>query len=312
MISVHNLCKVFDSQTVVNDLSFRFQPSDVVALLGPNGAGKTTTMRMLTGFLRPTSGTIDINGLSFDSSTQATEIKQQIGYLSEKMPAYDNMTVFQFLSFIAKVRAIGRKSRFDAIKKVAQDLQLIEVLNDKIENLSTGLKRRVGIAQAIIHDPQILILDEPTAGLDPNQKMQVRQLIQNLSKDKIIVISTHNLEEVTACCNRVIVIANGQKRFDDTPEAFKKISKLYNAVTLKLSYPTYVDGLLDLPGVLDMEQDDKSNIVTIYAKPGFDIFDSVTTYIHDKLIPVDLMYPEQVSLDDIFGQLTLVNAREAT
>ena len=207
MICVKNLSKSFDKFVAVNNLTFDIKPGDVVGFLGPNGAGKSTTMKMLTGFLTPTDGEIRIADMAMDQSTKA--IQKKIGYLPEGAPAYGDMTPLQFLNFIAQVRGLKGQAKKDRINEVIRQVELQDVLDRSIENLSKGFKRRVGLAQAILHDPEILILDEPTDGLDPNQKHQVRELIQNLSKDKIVIISTHILEEVTAVCNRVMIIAAG-------------------------------------------------------------------------------------------------------
>lgn len=305
MILVKNLCKLFGEHRAVDDLSFKIAPGDVVGFLGPNGAGKSTTMKMLTGFLPVSSGSIEINGLGYTGSTsEALETKQNIGYLPEGAPAYSDMTVYQFLYFIAQVRKIPKSQRLHAIAKVSEQVELAQVLNKKIENLSKGFKRRVGIAQAIIHDPEILILDEPTDGLDPNQKYQVRQLIQQLASDKIVIVSTHILEEVAAVCNRVIIIADGKKCFDDTPEALKLRSKLHNAVTLKLSYLSDISGLLELEGVADMKYDPQSKKVTVYAEAGMSILSQVTAHVQSQQMPVDMIFPQEVKLDDVFREIT--------
>jgi ABC-2 type transport system ATP-binding protein len=305
MISVKNLSKVFDQHYAVDNLSFEISPGDVVGFLGPNGAGKSTTMKMLTGFLPATSGLIEINGFSYQKSTkEALKAKQAIGYLPEGAPAYSEMTVYQFLSFITQVRKIAKDKRKQAIIDVCKKVELEQVLNDRIETLSKGFKRRVGIAQAIIHDPMIFILDEPTDGLDPIQKHQVRQLIKNLAQDKMVIVSTHILEEVTAVCNRVIIIAKGKKCFDDSPEALKSMSPLYNAVTLKLSYLSDISGFLALEGVCDMKHDPETRLVTIYAAPGECILNQVTAHIQSQHVPVDMIYVEEVKLDDVFREIT--------
>lgn len=311
MISVKNLSRVFDKHLVVDGLSFDISPGDVVGFLGPNGAGKSTTMKMLTGFLPISSGSIEINGMCYTQSTRkALKIKRDIGYLPEGAPAYGDMTVYQFLYFIAQVRNISKANRKKAIATVCEQVQLEDVVNKRIEHLSKGFKRRVGIAQAIIHDPQILILDEPTDGLDPNQKHHVRQLIKSLAKDKMVIVSTHILEEVTAVCNRVIIIAHGKKCFDDTPETLRKMSPMHNAVTFKLSYACDVSVLLDIDGVADLKHDLKTNYVTVFAQPDTYILGQVTAHIQHQRMPVDMVYPEQVKLDDVFRQITLHKGNE--
>ncbi|MBT0585753.1 ABC transporter ATP-binding protein [Alteromonas oceanisediminis] len=302
MISVSHLSKHFDSFKAVDDLSFSVKPGDIVGFLGPNGAGKSTTMKMLTGFLRPTSGDITVDGLSI--SEHAKAIQAKIGYLPEGAPAYGDMTVIQFLNFIADVRGLKGDTKTRSIQSVIEKVTLADVLDRPIENLSKGFKRRVGLAQAIIHDPQILILDEPTDGLDPNQKHQVRELIQQLSKDKLVIVSTHILEEVTAVCNRVMVIADGKLRFDDTPEGLLKQSRYHKAITLHLSYQSDISGLAELAGVADMEVDRPTGKVTLFPEPGMDILHLVTEYIQLRKLPVDTLYIEQGRLDEVFRQIT--------
>ena len=205
MIEIKNLHKKYDDITVVNNLSLSINIGEVLGFLGPNGAGKSTTMKMVTGFISPTSGEINVKGLSVKDHVY--EIKKHIGYLPEGAPQYGEMTVYDFLLFIAKIRGIEKNNIKHSIESVIENLSLHDVVNKRIEHLSKGFKRRVGIAQAIIHDPEILIMDEPTDGLDPNQKYDVRELIKKISKNKTIVISTHILEEVEAVCTRAAIIA---------------------------------------------------------------------------------------------------------
>jgi len=223
MIEIQNLHKKYDDITVVDDLSLKVDVGEVLGFLGPNGAGKSTTMKMVTGFLEPTSGNITINNLSMKNS--AYEIKKFLGYLPEGAPQYGEMTTLDFLLFIAKIRGINKNKINSSIESVIDNLSLKDVLNKRIEHLSKGFKRRVGIAQAIIHDPSILIMDEPTDGLDPNQKYDVRQLIKKISKDKTIIISTHILEEVDAVCTRAAIIAKGKLLYDDTPSNLQSLDK---------------------------------------------------------------------------------------
>lgn len=214
MIRVESLVKEFSGFKAVDGLSFSLEPGEILGFLGPNGAGKSTTMKMLAGFLEPDAGRIEIYGQ--DMAHNAMACKALIGYLPEGAPSYSDMTVHDFLHFIAQAR--GLKPSLPAVESVLDRLQLGDVREKTIETLSKGFKRRVGLAQAILHDPKILILDEPTDGLDPNQKHQVRELIKNLSADKIVIVSTHILEEVSAVCNRAMIIANGRLLVDDTPE----------------------------------------------------------------------------------------------
>src|SRR5256884_50697 len=215
MIKTEQLTKRYDSLTAVDDVSFHVGPGEVLGFLGPNGAGKTTTMRMLAGFVTPTSGRANICG--HDVASEPLKAKAALGYLPEGAPLYGEMTVRRFLEFIADLRSLTGARRSQRLGHVIEHLQLGGVLDQTIETLSKGFRRRVGLAQAIMHDPPVLILDEPTDGLDPNQKHEVRTLINDMARDKIIVISTHILEEVDAVCTRAIIISRGRIVADDTP-----------------------------------------------------------------------------------------------
>ena len=215
MIEISHVTRKFEHFTAVDDLSFSVSEGEVLGFLGPNGAGKSTTMKIITGFLAPTSGTVTIDG--HDIRTDPLAAKQLIGYLPEGAPSYPDMTVLGFLEFIAQIRGFSGKEMQQRVEKVLNDVDLSSVCEQTIDTLSKGFKRRVGLAQAILHDPKVLILDEPTDGLDPNQKHQVLQLIRNLAKDKIVIVSTHILEEVSAVCTRAIIIANGRIVADGTP-----------------------------------------------------------------------------------------------
>ena len=219
MIEIRNLSKRYGALTAVNDISFSVSAGQVLGFLGPNGAGKSTTMKMITGFLTPTAGTVSVCG--HDVESQPLAAKACMGYLPEGAPSYGEMTVRGFLEFIADIRGLPAEKRRARLDDVIARLQLESVLEQMIETLSKGFKRRVGLAQALIHDPLVLILDEPTDGLDPNQKHQVRELISTMATDKIIVISTHILEEVDAVCTRAIIIAHGKLVADGTPAQLK-------------------------------------------------------------------------------------------
>jgi ABC-2 type transport system ATP-binding protein len=219
MIKTQNLCKNFDGIQAVDDLTFSVEPGEVLGFLGPNGAGKSTTMRMLAGFITPTSGSASICG--HDVVQDAIAAKSELGYLPEGAPHYSEMTVSGFLNFIADLRGLTGAHRTARLDYVIGRLQLDAVVAQTIETLSKGFKRRVGLAQAIVHDPKVLILDEPTDGLDPLQKNEVRSLISEIAREKTIVISTHILEEVDAVCTRAIIIARGRLVADDTPAGLK-------------------------------------------------------------------------------------------
>jgi len=219
MIEIQDLQKSFGDLRAVDGVSFSVEPGEVLGFLGPNGAGKSTTMRMITGFLTPTGGEVLIAGKSLGLDPIAA--KNRIGYLPEGAPLYPDMTPRELLEFVAEIRRIPKSQRKERIGKVVEQIHITEVLDQRIETLSKGFKRRVGLAQAILHDPEILILDEPTDGLDPNQKHEVRHLIKEMSKDKVIILSTHILEEVDAVCTRAIIIARGKVVFDGTPGELK-------------------------------------------------------------------------------------------
>jgi ABC-2 type transport system ATP-binding protein len=219
MIKTQNLTKHYHGLVAVDDLSFSVEPGEVLGFLGPNGAGKSTTMRMIAGFVAPTAGTASICGN--DISAQPIAAKTALGYLPEGAPSYGEMTVEGFLDFIADLRGLAGPTRKSRLDYVIGRLQLDGVLEQSVETLSKGFKRRVGLAQAIIHDPPVLILDEPTDGLDPIQKHEVRTLIGEIAKEKTIVISTHILEEVDAVCTRALIIAHGRLVADDTPAGLK-------------------------------------------------------------------------------------------
>ncbi len=219
MIIVESLCKKFDDFPAVKNVSFQVEKGQVLGLLGPNGAGKSTTMRMLTGFISPTSGDVHICGDSI--LTEKEKAQAHIGYVPENAPLYDEMDVTAFLEFIYDLRGLDLNQRLTRVQEILKLCALQEVEFQKIETLSKGYKRRVSLAQALIHDPRVLILDEPTDGLDPNQKHEIRKVIKNLAKEKTIVISTHILEEVDAVCDRAIIMSHGVICFDGTPATLK-------------------------------------------------------------------------------------------
>ncbi len=227
LVEVKNISKSFNSFLAIDNISFSLAKGEVLGFLGPNGAGKTTTMRMLTGFLRPSKGKVLINNINIFN--QLKKAREYIGYVPEGSPLYNEMTTIDFLNFICEIRNVDKKIQ---LPKVVSLLNLDDVLVQKIETLSKGFKRRVGLAQALIHDPKILILDEPTDGLDPNQKHEVRKLIKKLGKDKAIIISTHILEEVKAICNRTMILSNGKLLIDDKPNNVLKKSNSYNNITV--------------------------------------------------------------------------------
>ena len=223
MIEVKNLSKSFGSKRAVNDLSFEVKKGEVLGFLGPNGAGKSTTMRMVTGYIPPNAGSINICGIDILQSPE--EAKAKIGYLPESAPLYDDMTVRGFLSFAAEIRQLAGIQKTEAVERSIETCFLQKVAHQSIDTLSKGYRHRTCLAQALIHDPEVLILDEPTDGLDPNQKFQVRELIKELGKDKAILFSTHILEEVDAACSRMVIVDQGQIVTDGTTEDLRKEHK---------------------------------------------------------------------------------------
>lgn len=307
MITATNIRKSFNGVTAVEGISFQVRPGDVVGFLGPNGAGKSTTMKMLTGFLTPDSGEIRINDLPIENAKKA--IQQQMGYLPEGAPSYADMTPIQMLDFIAEVRGLSSGFKRKRINEVIDLVSLDTVLDKPIEQLSKGFKRRVGLAQAILHDPSILILDEPTDGLDPNQKYQVRELISQLSKDKMVIISTHILEEVSAVCNRAMVLAKGQILFDSTPQALQAKSAFHQAVSIHFDTLPPRELFLGLDALSDLVIDESQRVVTLFPKRdtqvrGEALLKSATRCLQDNAIQARAIYVEQGRLDEVFRQMT--------
>ena len=230
LIEVKGLSKNFGALQAVSDISLSVTRGEVLGFLGPNGAGKSTTMKMITGFLSPSAGTVSVAGFDIEDAPLAA--KARLGYVPEGAPAYGEMTPATFLDFIADIRGLPAARRRERIREVIGKIHLEKVMHQRIETLSKGFKRRVGLAQAILHDPEILVMDEPTDGLDPNQKHEVRELIKEMAPHKAIVISTHILEEVDAVCTRAVIINQGRLIFSGTPLELAQRSRYHNAVTI--------------------------------------------------------------------------------
>lgn len=303
MIEIHHLAKRFGALHAVQDLSLRLTPGEILGFLGPNGAGKSTTMKMLTGFLAPDQGKILIHGI--DVAEDPIGAQRLIGYLPEGAPAYDEMLVEDFLLFIAEIRGYSGRERTAAVQDAVARMELKEVLSQRIETLSKGFKRRVGLAQAILHDPKVLILDEPTDGLDPNQKHQVRNLIRGLSKDKIVIISTHILEEVTAVCTRAVIMTGGKLVEDCTPQELERRSTFHSAVTIEFAgeiEDAQLTALGNLPEVARTER--VGNLLTLFPAPGEKLFAAVKNHCDNGSLNVMDIYQERGRLDDVFRQVT--------
>ena len=300
MIEAISLSKHYGAFTAVDDLSFQVEAGQVLGFLGPNGAGKSTTMKILTGFLSPSAGSARI--LGHDMQRDALAARRRIGYLPEGAPSYGEMTVQGFLKFVAQARELRGSAARQACAAAIDRLQLGGVLQQPIETLSKGFKRRVGLAQAILHDPAVLILDEPTDGLDPNQKHEVRRLIQAMAADKIIVISTHILEEVEAVCNRAMIIARGRLLADDTPQGLVARSRYHNAVTLRLEgAEAAASQLSELPQVARAEISD--GLLTVFpAAEG--LFEAVSDAIGKHGWAVQELKLEAGRFDEVFRRIT--------
>ncbi len=310
MIETQGLTKRYGDFKAVDGISFRVEPGQVLGFLGPNGAGKSTTMKMLAGFLTPTSGSASICG--FDVSTSSLAAKRLIGYLPEGAPSYGEMTVRGFLEFIADVRGLTGDGRRRQLDDAIGRLSLQAVMSQTIDTLSKGFKRRVGLAQAIVHDPKVLVLDEPTDGLDPNQKYEVRALIQAMAKDKTIIVSTHILEEVHAVCNRAIIIAHGKVLADDTPTALESRSRFHQAVTLSADNAAAVrDVLVRVADVMTVEIDAQDQRITAFPRKGKAIFGAIVDALKANQIEVREIALEQGRLDEVFRQITTQPTAEA-
>ena len=304
MIEIANLTKKFDQFTAINDLNFNVREGEVLGFLGPNGAGKSTTMKVITGFLAPSAGTAIIDG--FDITENPIQAKGLIGYLPEGAPCYGDMTTLEFLKFVAQIRGYRGEEIVVRVQHVLEEVELQSVSHQTIDTLSKGFKRRVGLAQAIMHDPKVLILDEPTDGLDPNQKFHVRELIKNLARDKIVIISTHILEEVTAVCTRAIIIAEGRILVDGTPAELEAKSKYHHAVNIKLTDDyDLADDLAGIPEIGVVEKDPEDQLrYTILTKDGTPIFNKVSEVAQSKQWPVSEFHINRGELEDVFRKVT--------
>jgi ABC-2 type transport system ATP-binding protein len=311
MVQCENLTKRFGQFAAVTGVSFSVDSGSVVGFLGPNGSGKTTTMRMITGFLPPSEGRAIVCG--FDVAEFPREVKKRIGYLPEGAPLYEDMTPASFLKFVAEVRGYSGSARDKAVAEVVEKLRVREVLYQPIGTLSKGFKRRVAVAQAVLHDPEVLILDEPTDGLDPNQKHEVRQRMRQMAQDlnRAIIISTHILEEADAVCTRAIVISRGKIVADETIEELVSRSRYHNAVSLRVD-GDHVDKLhAELAGISDVASvdfvDRSSPVAHLMVMPrnGKSILEEVSARVRNGNFPIEEIRAERGHLDDVFRQLTV-------
>ena len=314
LISVRGLHKRFGNLVAVDGIDLSVQRGEVLGFLGPNGAGKSTTMKMITGFLAPTAGQISVCG--HDVLSEPLKAKEKIGYLPEGAPAYGEMTPSSFLDFIADIRGLGGKTKRERIDYAIEQINLQGVVNQPIETLSKGFKRRVGLAQAILHDPEVLILDEPTDGLDPNQKHEVRSLIESLAHDKAIVISTHILEEVDAVCSNAVIIAKGKVLFSGTPSQLAARSVYHNAVNVSVAndiaepVAQALEKLGEVSAVERTPNDSENQMITAIPKDNASIVDAVRGCLDSNDWPNSQLFIEAGRLDEVFRSITIASHGE--
>lgn len=310
MITVEDLVKDFGPKRAVNRVSFTVKKGEILGFLGPNGAGKSTTMRMITGFFPPTSGRVVVGG--HDIAEAPIPAKRLIGYLPESAPCYSDMTVHGFLSFAAEMRGLHGVAREQAVQRVVALCFLESVLHQSVDTLSKGFRHRTCLAQSIIHDPEVLVLDEPTDGLDPNQKHEIRQLLKRFGKDKAIIFSTHILEEVDAVCTRAIIIDRGQVVANGTPAELRGRHELSGSVTLRVQgtgAETVRARLNALPtaGKVSVSGDAGSVLARVYPKDkavNGDLARSVSELAQRESWRFDELRTEEGRLDDVFRSIT--------
>ncbi len=308
-IVLSNLHKSFGDLKAVNNVSLNVKVGQILGFIGPNGSGKSTTMKMATGYLQPDSGSSNICGIDIEKNPK--EAKKLIGYLPEGAPAYGEMTTIGFLNFIADIRGYFGKQRSVQIDKAVERARIKHVLHQQIDTLSKGYKRRVGLSQAILHDPKILILDEPTDGLDPNQKHHVRELITEISRTTAIIVSTHILEEVDAVCSGVLLINKGNIILDGSSSELRSKVERHNSVLIKV-HPNDVENLrrllLTISGVSKIEtvNETENNVnVHIYPKENRIILTEIAKIIADNKFPINDIHQNHIALDEAFRKLTV-------
>ena len=307
MIKVEHLVKKFGLRTAVDDVSFEVEKGTVLGFLGPNGAGKTTTIRMIAGYLPPTSGTVAVNGI--DVGVDPVAAQKQMGYMPENTPLYDEMTVAGFLAFLAELRGFSGKERDRRVDAIVEKCMLGSVRHQTIDTLSKGYRRRTSLAQTLLHDPAVLLLDEPTEGLDPNQKQVVRDMIEEMARDKIIMLSTHVLEEVEALCSRVMIISEGRLKADSRPADLKKRSASYNVLTVELLAPAEqalqaFGQIPDVEKVVHVSGDGPKQVLRLIPrdKQSLSVGAIETAARHNWMVTE--MRSDPGRLDEVFRQIT--------
>ena len=300
-LSVSHLTKVFGQQRAVDDITFSIEKGEIVGFLGPNGAGKSTTMKMATGYLPATAGSIQVNGL--DVATHSIQVRKMMGYLPEHNPLYQDMYVHEYLHFIGKVFEIPGSKLKSRVAEIIELCGLTPEQNKKIEALSKGYRQRVGLAQALIHNPEVLILDEPTTGLDPNQILEIRKLIKQISSDKTVIFSTHIMQEVQAICDRVIVISKGEIVADDSVNNLLA-AQGQSDVVVEFEGEVNSEDLATLEGVEKVTVI-KSGIFRLKAKNGADLRAEVFKFASERKLSLIGLRKEENTLEDIFRSLTV-------
>ena len=304
MIDVQHVTKCYGNTTALDDITFSINKGEIVAFLGPNGAGKTTTMRILTGFMPPTQGTVRIAG--FDCLETPWEVKKHIGYLPETPPLYLELTVKEYLTFVGRIKRLLPAQVPERIDTIIAQTGLADVRERVIGHLSRGYRQRVGLAQALLHNPPVLILDEPTTGLDPNQIIEIRELIKNLAGSHTIILSTHMLAEATAICQRVIIIHQGRIVAVDTPEQLgTKLRKSETlSLTVKKSDPQLLEALRQIVGVIRVSQGSTSQTYVLETEMGRDIREELTKLVVTRNVGLLELKTQPLTLEDVFKVLT--------
>lgn len=307
MIQIENITKKYGSFTAVNNISFKIEEGEIVGFLGPNGAGKSTTMNMITGFIEPTSGKIIIDG--YDISKKPKKAKEQIGYMPEGVPLYNDLTVKEFVTYMAELKGVESKEVKEKVKKVLEEIGLIEVENKLNKNLSRGYRQRVSMAGALVGDPKVIILDEPTVGLDPRQVTEIRSLIKELGKNHTVILSSHILSEVSQICDRVIIINKGEIVAIDTPENLEKKVEKDNSIYVTVedtenkmeSIKEKIEGVKNIKLLEENEDNTKKYMIT--ANDDIDLRKSIFEILAKEGITIFEMKKVDATLEDAFMQL---------
>lgn len=313
MIEVKNLVKKYGTFLAVDDLSFTVEKGEIIGLLGPNGAGKSTTMNMITGYISPTEGTVTIDG--YDIFEEPEEAKKRIGYLPEQPPVYMDMKVIEYLQFVAELKKVPKNERDTMLREIMKSTKVLDVKERLIRHLSKGYKQRVGIAGALVGYPDVIILDEPTVGLDPKQIIEIRDLIRSLSQKHTVILSSHILSEVSAVCDRVIIINQGKLIVDDTPEQLARHAAMSNGMQLviKGEKDRIFEILTDIPGVISVkaEKEEEGMVsLVVYTEDKDEVKEQIFYTLAEAKMPIYTMQKLVFSLEDIFLELTKEDRKE--